>query len=104
MYTQIGRTAAKACGSIGLACVLVCSQIVFAAPLPETDTTPLVVAQQPVSLQQAVSKVQAQYGGRVLKAEPAKAKGRAGYRIRLMSDGRVREFMVDANSGEVITP
>lgn len=103
MYTQIGRTAAKACGSIGLACVLVCSQIVFAAPLPETNK-PLVIAQQPVSLQQAVSKVQAQYGGRVLKAEPANAKGRAGYRIRLMSDGRVREFMVDANSGEVITP
>jgi len=51
-----------------------------------------------------LERVKKQYGGRVLKAEPVSIKGKAGYRIRMMNDGRIREFLVDANSGKLMRP
>lgn len=72
-----------------------------------TDSPTLVafeIARKKISLQQAVAQIKGKYGGRVLKAEPANLKGRSGYRIRVMNNGRVREFMVDADSGELVKP
>lgn len=77
-------------------------QLSAAEPLPRIQYMQL--AQQQITLRQAVAKVQQSYGGQVLKAEPARAQGRPIYRIRMMSDGRVREFVVDATSGELLRP
>ncbi|MGB0466476.1 MAG: PepSY domain-containing protein [Pontibacterium sp.] len=62
------------------------------------------LVQQTLSLKQAAEKVQANYGGQVLKAERTKRQGPVLYRIRLMTQGHVREFLVDASSGKLQQP
>jgi uncharacterized membrane protein YkoI len=55
-----------------------------------------------ISLDDAVRRVKAQTGGRVVSATPAKKGGRAGYRIRVVvDDGRVKTFFVDAETGSM---
>jgi len=103
MYKRIGAKTANAGGVLGLSLLLMLSPAISAAPVTSPEAS-LLLAQNSISLQQAVARVKEKYGGRVLKAEPATVKGRAGYRIRVMSNGRIREFLVDASSGRLMRP
>ncbi|WP_370276995.1 PepSY domain-containing protein [Pontibacterium sp.] len=103
MFRQFGFSAATALGVLGLSAVLAVSPAVSAQPAAN-PVAPIELAASSISLQQAVARVKKQYGGRVLKAEPVSIKGKAGYRIRMMNDGRIREFLVDANSGKLMRP
>ncbi|MBY4676458.1 PepSY domain-containing protein [Marinobacterium arenosum] len=58
------------------------------------------LAERELTLQEAAGRAQQQYGGKVIKADPVIRDGRNAYRIRLVRpDGRVREIMMDADSG-----
>lgn len=103
MFKQFGFSAATALGALGLSAVLAISPAVSAQPAA-SPVVSFQLAAGSISLQQAVARVKQQYGGRVLKAEPVSVKGKAGYRIRIVNDGRVREFLVDANSGKLMRP
>ncbi|MEZ5563555.1 MAG: PepSY domain-containing protein [Gammaproteobacteria bacterium] len=55
-----------------------------------------------ISKDEAVAMVRSRTGGRVVRAEAGAHKGRAVYRIRVLTgDGRVREYRVDALTGEM---
>ncbi len=55
-----------------------------------------------VSLDQAVRMVRERSGGRVLRAETTRRGGRSVHRIRVLSeDGRVRTWVVDAETGRI---
>lgn len=103
MFRQFGLSAMTALGALGLSALLAISPAVSAQPAANPVLT-MQLAANSISLQQAVARVKKQYGGRVLKAEPVSVKGKAGYRIRMMNDGRIREFLVDANSGKLMHP
>jgi len=62
---------------------------------------PLQLAGGGLSLKQAARKVQRQEGGQVVKAESARIQGRTMYRIRVVKNGRVKEVLVDAQSGQL---
>jgi uncharacterized membrane protein YkoI len=88
---------------IGLmACVL----MLCLAPLSQAQNgaSPqlLQVAERGVSVQQAVELVRSQYKGQVVKATEIEYQGRPAYRIRLVNAGRVRDVLVDAQSGQII--
>ena len=62
------------------------------------------LAERSLSLQEAAGQAQRQFGGKVIKADPVHLKGRNAYRIRMVRpDGRVREVMLDANSGKPLS-
>lgn len=103
MFRQFGFSAVTALGVLGLSAVLAVSPAVSAQPAANL-VAPTQLAASSISLQQAVAQVKKQYGGRVLKAESVSIKGKAGYRIRMMNDGRIREFLVDAQSGKLMAP
>ncbi|MFC6670354.1 PepSY domain-containing protein [Marinobacterium aestuariivivens] len=79
-------------------------QPVTAMVTPPGQSRRLSVAQQEVSLQQAVELVRSRYKGQVVKATAIESQGRTAYRIRLVHEGRVREVLVDAQSGQIINP
>jgi uncharacterized membrane protein YkoI len=55
-----------------------------------------------ISKDEAVAMVRARTGGKVLRAERGSDKGRAVYRIRVLTaDGRVREYRVNATTGDM---
>ena len=55
-----------------------------------------------LSLDEAVTRVRRDTGGRVLSAEARENRGRTSYRIKvLLRDGSVRVVNVDAQSGEI---
>ncbi len=60
------------------------------------------VAEQSFSVKQAVELVRSQYKGQVVKATETEFQGRPAYRIRLVNAGRVRDVLVDAQSGQII--
>ncbi len=61
----------------------------------------MTLAERALSLQEAVGKAQQQFGGKVIKADPVRLQGRSAYRIRMVRpDGRVKEVMLDAASGQ----
>lgn len=57
-----------------------------------------------VSLKDATSKAEAEFGGEVLKAETGEEEGRPVYKIRLVNEGRVKDILIDSQTGEIITP
>ncbi|HHZ87717.1 MAG TPA: hypothetical protein EYN73_01090 [Chromatiaceae bacterium] len=58
---------------------------------------------RPLSLDKAVSRIRKKINGRVLSATTRSREGRKIHHIRILdSKGRVRQFEVDANSGERI--
>lgn len=103
MFRKFGSSAVTALGVLGVSALMAVSPAVSAKPVANPVAL-MELAASSISLQQAVARVQKQYGGRVLKAEPVSVKGKAGYRIRMMNDGRIREFLVDANSGKLMRP
>lgn len=63
---------------------------------------PARVLAEGLTLDEAVARVEAQYGARAVRAEEDRDGERRVYRIRLLSpDGRVFEVTVDAATGEV---
>ncbi len=62
----------------------------------------LQMAELGFSVQQAVELVRRQYKGQVVKATETEFQGRPAYRIRLVNAGRVRDVLVDAQSGQII--
>nr|WP_067286531.1 PepSY domain-containing protein [Marinobacterium profundum] len=62
----------------------------------------LQVAERGVSVQKAVELVRSQYKGQVVKATEIEFQGRPAYRIRLVNAGRVRDVLVDVQSGQII--
>lgn len=98
MYEQVLKPLKKLGGALCIALWLV-TPVASAHPVPELHYH---LAQQSLSLQQAVAKVQAQHGGDVVKAETVDVAGRTAYRIRIVKNGRVKEFLLDASSGEPI--
>lgn len=56
-----------------------------------------------LSLDEAIERVQRQFGARVVRAEAREARGRTVYVLRLLSeDGRVWTVRVDAQSGRLM--
>jgi uncharacterized membrane protein YkoI len=62
----------------------------------------LLAADRGVSVQQAVEMVRSQFKGQVVKATEIEYQGRPAYRIRLVNAGRVRDVLVDVQSGQII--
>ncbi len=55
-----------------------------------------------VSIESAISKAKAKYGGKVLSAKEIRSKGPLVYKIKLLlPNGRVKTVFVDGDSGEV---
>lgn len=55
-----------------------------------------------VSIEAAISKAKAKYGGKVLSAKEIRSKGPLVYKIKLLlPNGRVKTVFVDGESGEV---
>jgi hypothetical protein len=78
--------------------------------LPEADASPKrahayqarPLADQGLTLDQAVARMERQYKARAVRAEQERRDGRVVYRIRLLSDdGRVFDVTVDASTGAV---
>ena len=84
-----------------LACVAALCAGVVNCPSAQADSSArLWVQSSQLSLDEAAERVQSAFGGRVVAAQPARASGREGFRIRvLLDDGRVITVFVDADSG-----
>lgn len=81
------------------------AMLITALPVQAAQTAEnavwLQLAERALSLQEAAGKAQRQFGGKVIKADPVHLQGRSAYRIRMVRpDGRVKEVMLDAASGQ----
>lgn len=65
-------------------------------------TSPLVLAEAGISLQNAASKARAKHGGKVVKAETVSRGGHQIHQIRLVKEGRVKTVRIDATTGTEI--
>jgi hypothetical protein len=55
-----------------------------------------------LTIEEAIERVEARFGGRVVRAETRERDGRRVHRLRLLSeDGRVRTVEVDAETGRI---
>lgn len=63
-----------------------------------------VLAQNSVDLKRAVEIARQAFGGEVVKAEEVMRSGQRLFQIRLVNNGRVRDVLVDAVSGEILNP
>ncbi|SEG82743.1 PepSY domain-containing protein [Marinobacterium lutimaris] len=63
-----------------------------------------VLAQNSVDLKRAVEIARQAFGGEVVKAEEVTRSGQRLFQIRLVNNGRVRDVLVDATSGEILNP
>lgn len=90
------RTAIALCaaGLLGMA---------WPGALPLADAPPrLAQAEERIGLEEAIQRVRQQSGGKVLRAETKRGKGRTVHRVRVLSDdGRVRTYEVDAATGRI---
>ncbi|UTW10598.1 PepSY domain-containing protein [Marinobacterium rhizophilum] len=86
--------------------LMVCVLMLSLAPLSQAQNSArpqlLQVAERGFSVQQAVELVRSRYKGQVVKATEIEFQGRPAYRIRLVNAGRVRDVLVDAQSGQII--
>ncbi len=57
-----------------------------------------------VSLQQAAAIAKQNYGGQVVKAETQRRAGRTIHHIRLVNNGRVKTVLIDAETGQELSP
>lgn len=71
---------------------------------PRYSVGSVMVAANSVSLQQAAKIAKQNYGGKVVKADTQKRGGRLVHHIRLINKGRVKTVLIDARSGQVISP
>lgn len=91
---------------LGVCLVLVLAPVLAPAAWAGQAVSPqpslLLYAELGLSVQQAVELVRRQYKGQVVKATETEFQGRPAYRIRLVNAGRVRDVLVDAQSGQII--
>lgn len=71
---------------------------------PEVRVAPIMLAANTVSLQQAAAKAKQSYGGKVVKAETRGRGGRQIHHIRLINNGRVKTVLIDATTGQEVSP
>ncbi|ANG61205.1 hypothetical protein A8C75_01175 [Marinobacterium aestuarii] len=94
--------------SLTLCVLMFCLALAPAARAENATAGPLMqarllqVAERGMSVQQAVELVRSQYKGQVVKATEIEFQGRPAYRIRLVNAGRVRDVLVDVQSGQII--
>ncbi|WP_415893135.1 PepSY domain-containing protein [Neptuniibacter sp. PT8_73] len=70
-----------------------------------TGLAPVAMADDsPLTLKQAMTAAIEASGGEVIKTETTEFKGRAVFKIRLVKEGHVKDVLIDAKSGAVITP
>ena len=92
MRRVVGKTIA--------AVLCVCAVTVGTAPAMADSRAQFWVQSSMLSLDEAADRVQGAFGGRVVAAQPVRAGGRDGFRVRvLLDDGRVITVFVDADSG-----
>ncbi len=91
----------------GLVTFLLAAGVAEAGP-PWLPSYPYLMAQQAypqgggISLDEAVSRVRRQSGGKILSAETIRIDGRKVHRIKVLTEqGRVKRLQVDARSGQV---
>ncbi len=71
-----------------------------ASPLMATSqaTTPMLLAQAGMSLQQAIQSIKQKTGGRILSAKTTSEKGKRIHKVKvLLPSGNVRVFRISAN-------
>ena len=66
--------------------------------------TPAAIAQEAITLRAATESVISTYGGEVLKADEVMRDGKPAYRIRLIANGRVKEYFIDPTNGQELVP
>ncbi|MGH1460798.1 MAG: PepSY domain-containing protein [Neptuniibacter sp.] len=57
-----------------------------------------------ISLQQATDKAVKKFGGEVIKTETINQNGSTVYVIRLLSNGRIKDVLIDSTNGSVKNP
>lgn len=58
----------------------------------------------PLTVEQATAKATGTFGGEVIKTESKQQDGRAVYAIRLLTNGRVKEILIDRDTGKLLSP
>ncbi|WP_299197242.1 PepSY domain-containing protein [uncultured Amphritea sp.] len=71
---------------------------------PEFRIDPMSYAANAVSLQQAAATAKQNHGGKVVKAETQNRGGRLVHHIRLVNNGRVKTVLIDAETGQELSP
>ncbi|GEM_PF-5103796 len=61
-------------------------------------------AAEAINIQQARQIVETETGGRVVKSQTGYWQGTMVYRFRVVQQGRIRDLVVDAQSGKLINP
>ncbi len=71
---------------------------------PEFRIDAMDIAANRVSLQQAAAMAKQNHGGKVVKAETLSRGGRLVHHIRLVNNGRVKTVLIDAETGQELSP
>lgn len=61
-------------------------------------------AAQPVNLLEASQLARDALGGAIIKAELTRFEGKDAYLVRLLEEGRIRDVLIDAASGRMLSP
>jgi len=91
-------------GWLGVLLVAVIPSVISMPALAQRAPAGLLLAQNAVDLKQAVEIARQAFGGEVVKAEEITQDGRRLFQVRLVNNGRVRDVLVDALSGEILNP
>jgi len=78
------------------------SPVTSAERQPILFSSPLILAEAGISLQNAASKARAKHGGKVVKAETVSQGEHQVHQIRLVKEGRVKTVRIDAATGTEI--
>lgn len=58
----------------------------------------------PLTVEAASAKATEKFGGQVIKTERKKQNGRPVYAIRLLTEGRIKEIIIDRDTGKLLSP
>lgn len=76
--------------------------LLLIAVLLSSGPLPAEAPQEPLTQDEAVALVRERVSGRILRVERLVRNERVQYRVRVLTrDGRVREFVVDAETGRI---
>ncbi|MDA0423642.1 PepSY domain-containing protein [Stutzerimonas frequens] len=68
------------------------------------EQTDVVTGARSIDLVRASEIARRELGGEIIKAELTRYQGAEVYMVRLLDDGRVREVLVDASTGDMFLP
>ncbi|MEL6198616.1 MAG: PepSY domain-containing protein [Pseudomonadota bacterium] len=98
MIRILGATLLLAAGTAQAQPVTSATDASGAVAVVADSPAPAAVAQDNVSLEEAVRRVRKQYGGRIVSAETKTSGGRRVHVIKVLTkDGRVRTVRINAN-------